>query len=257
MLYIYGHRGARGEVPENTLASFQRCLADGVHRCELDLHLSADDELMVIHDPTLKRTTGHSGRVCSLRAAELEQLDARLAGPEHPLPCPIPRLRTLFSRCQFEHWQLEVKTASQAEAIRIVGALTRLLDEFQLQTSVTITSSSLTVLRTLQALAPDLACGLVAERAVPEPVVQAVRNNCRLLVLNWKLCTPRRLERAAEAGLEVSAWTVNDPAIMCQLAALGIHSLITDFPALARRTLGQGCATAPQASAEQHALHAR
>ena len=57
MTLIYGHRGAKGEAPENTLVSFQQCLEHGVRRCELDLHLSRDGELMVIHDPTLKRTT--------------------------------------------------------------------------------------------------------------------------------------------------------------------------------------------------------
>lgn len=52
MTLIYGHRGAKGEAPENTLQSFRQCLSHGVDRCELDLHLSADNELMVIHDPT-------------------------------------------------------------------------------------------------------------------------------------------------------------------------------------------------------------
>lgn len=51
MTLIYGHRGAKGEAPENTLTSFQQCLSHGVRRCELDLHLSSDNELMVIHDP--------------------------------------------------------------------------------------------------------------------------------------------------------------------------------------------------------------
>ena len=63
MTLIYGHRGAKGEAPENTLASFQRCLEHGVTRCELDLHLSRDGELMVIHDATLKRINrGHDYR---------------------------------------------------------------------------------------------------------------------------------------------------------------------------------------------------
>ena len=61
-MLIYGHRGARGEAPENTLASFASALQAGVTRVELDLHLSADHQLMVIHDPTLQRTTGIRGR---------------------------------------------------------------------------------------------------------------------------------------------------------------------------------------------------
>lgn len=86
MTLIYGHRGAKGEAPENTLKSFQQCLAHGVTRCELDLHLSADNELMVIHDPTLKRTTGKRGKVVEHPAAELVKIDARKGGPGHVSP---------------------------------------------------------------------------------------------------------------------------------------------------------------------------
>jgi glycerophosphoryl diester phosphodiesterase len=95
--HIYGHRGAKGEAPENTLVSFQKCLESGVNRCELDLHLSRDGQLMVIHDPSLKRTTGHRGKVIEHDAAELVAYDARKGGPGWVHPCPIPRLEELFS----------------------------------------------------------------------------------------------------------------------------------------------------------------
>ena len=116
MTLIYGHRGAKGEAPENTLPSFQRCLEHGVTRCELDLHLSRDGELMVIHDPTLKRTTGRRGKVSEQLAEDLVTYDARQGGPGWVRPCPIPRLAELFERCEFEHWQLEVKSASRERA---------------------------------------------------------------------------------------------------------------------------------------------
>lgn len=77
MTLIYGHRGAKGEAPENTLNSFRQCLSHGIMRCELDLHLSADNQLMVIHDPTLKRTTGKRGKVVEHPAEDLVKLDAR------------------------------------------------------------------------------------------------------------------------------------------------------------------------------------
>ena len=235
---IYGHRGARGEAPENTLASFQRCLEHGVTRCELDLHLSADGELMVIHDPTLRRTTGQRGKVAARPAAELEGLDARAAGPACPQPCPIPRLRTLFERCEFEHWQLEVKSASPVRAARTVAAIVALVREFGLGHRVTVTSGSRTVLRELQRQAPQLARGLVAEYAWLDPLKVAQRYECSLLALNWTLCSPERLRRAQQLGLHVSVWTVNEPALMRRLAALGVDSLITDFPGLASAILG-------------------
>ncbi len=237
MSLIYGHRGARGEAPENTLASFQHCLEQGVNRCELDLHLSADGELMVIHDPTLRRTTGQRGRVAGHSAAQLECLDARAAGPAWPWPCPIPRLRTLFLHCPFEHWQLEVKSASPTRAAQTVRAIVALVAEFGLQDRVVVTSSSRCVLQALCHHAPHLERGLVAEHAWLDPLKVAERHGCRMLVLNWTLCSPARLLRAQRQGLHVSAWTVNEPALMRRLADYGVDSLITDFPGLASAIL--------------------
>lgn len=238
MTVIYGHRGAKGEAPENTLSSFQRCLEHGVSRCELDLHLSRDSELMVIHDHTLKRTTSHRGRVAQHDAAELMSFDAREGGPGWHQPCPIPRLVDLFERCPFEHWQLEVKSASRIRAARSVLAIKELVERFGLQDKVTVTSSSREVLRALNRLTPELSCGLIAEYAWLDPLKIARHYNCDLLALNWTLCTPERLLKAQKQGLHVSVWTVNEPALMRRLADFGVDSIITDFPGLACSTLG-------------------
>ncbi|RJG13692.1 glycerophosphodiester phosphodiesterase [Pseudomonas cavernicola] len=241
MTQIYGHRGAKGEAPENTLTSFQKCLAHGVRRCELDLHLSRDSELMVIHDPTLKRTTGHRGKVVEHEAAELVTYDARKGGPGWVQPCPIPRLAELFEKCDFEHWQLEVKSASRVRAAHTVLAIQELTRRFGLVDKVTVTSSSREVLRALTRLTPELSRGLVAEYAWLDPLKIAQNYDCKLLALNWTLCTPERLLKAQKQGLHVSVWTVNEPALMRRLADFGVDSLITDFPGLASATLGNRC----------------
>lgn len=237
MTVIYGHRGAKGEAPENTLASFQHCLAQGVKRCELDLHLSADGQLVVIHDPTLKRTTNRRGKVAHYTADQLTQLDARHRTPAWPEPCPIPRLAELFEKCDFEHWQLEVKSASRVRAANTVLAIQALAEQFQLSERITVTSSSREVLSALQQHAPELSRGLVAEYAWLDPLKVAQHYHCQLLALNWTLCSPERLARAQKQGLHVSVWTVNDPALMHRLADFGTDSIITDFPTLARRAL--------------------
>ena len=238
MTLIYGHRGARGEAPENTLASFQLCLQSGVTRCELDLHLSKDGQLMVIHDASLKRTTGRRGKVSQHTAEQLMQIDARHNTPAWPTPCPIPTLEQLFNLCPFEHWQLEVKEASRTRAAHIVKAIDELSARFSLQDKIIITSSSRTVLRAAQRLAPHLARGLVAEYGWLDAIKVALRYQCQMLVLDWPLCTEQRLAKAQQAGLHVSVWTVNEPALMRRLAGFGADSLITDFPGLAIATLG-------------------
>jgi glycerophosphoryl diester phosphodiesterase len=235
---IYGHRGAKGEAPENTLSSFQQCLSHGVRRCELDLHLSSDGELMVIHDPTLKRTTDRRGRVSEHSAADLVTYDARKGGPGWLQPCPVPRLAELFEACDFEHWQLEVKVASRTRAATTVLAIRELAQAHGLLDKVSITSSSREVLRAAAELTPDISRGLVAEYAWLDPLKVARNYGCELLALNWTLCTPERLAKAQREGLHVSVWTVNEPALMRRLADFGVDSLITDFPGLASATLG-------------------
>lgn len=237
MTQIYGHRGAKGEAPENTLSSFQKCLSHGVRRCELDLHLSSDNELMVIHDPSLKRTTGRGGKVVEHAAADLVTYDARRGGPEWAIPCPIPRLEELFEQCDFEHWQLEVKSASRTRAATTVLAIREMAQRFGLLDKVTITSSSREVLGAALELTPDISRGLVAEYTWLDPLKVAQNYGCTLLALNWTHCTPERLAKAQRQGLHVSVWTVNEPALMLRLADFGVDSLITDFPGLASATL--------------------
>lgn len=237
MTLIYGHRGAKGEAPENTLSSFQECLKHGVRRCELDLHLSKDGELMVIHDPTLKRTTDRRGKVVEHTAAKLVTYDARKGGPGWIKPCPIPTLEELFEQCDFEHWQLEVKSASRTRAATTVLAIREMAQRHGLLDKVTITSSSREVLKAALDLVPDVSRGLVAEYAWLDPLKVAASYGCEILALNWTLCTPERLQKAQRQGLHVSVWTVNEPALMRRLADFGVDSLITDFPGLATATL--------------------
>ncbi|MBM3131125.1 MAG: hypothetical protein FJ009_21185 [Chloroflexi bacterium] len=75
-ILFVGHRGAAGEAPENTLAAFQRGLEVGVDVIELDVHLSRDDQLVVIHDPRLDRTTDGSGLVRDFPLADLRRVNA-------------------------------------------------------------------------------------------------------------------------------------------------------------------------------------
>ncbi|MEK1904942.1 MAG: glycerophosphodiester phosphodiesterase [Pseudomonas sp.] len=237
MTLIYGHRGAKGEAPENTLTSFKQCLEHGVRHCELDLHLSRDGQLMVIHDPSLKRTTGRRGKVVEHSAAELVGYDARQGGPGWKVPCPIPTLEQLFEQCDFEHWQLEVKSASRVRAARTVLAIQALAERFGNKDRITVTSSSREVLRALKRLAPELSRGLVAEYNWLDPLKVAAHYGCNMLALNWTLCSPERLLKAQKAGLHVTVWTVNEPALMRRLADFGVDSIITDFPGLAVATL--------------------
>ncbi|WP_150298956.1 glycerophosphodiester phosphodiesterase [Pseudomonas profundi] len=239
MTVLYGHRGARGEAPENTLQSFRQALNAGVTRMELDLHLSSDRKLMVIHDPTLKRTTGLRGKIAQHTAEELMQLDARFALPGWPSACAIPSLEQLFREFpEIEHYQLEVKSGSISQSQIVLDVINRLVEQFGLENRVVITSGSRTLLKVAKTSGFALPTGLVEEYGLLDPIRSALRYDCQFLVLNWKLCNPQRVRHAQRQGLHVSVWTVNDPALMHRLVEMGVDSIITDVPHLAVETIG-------------------
>lgn len=241
MTLIVGHRGARGEAPENTLPSFAKALQAGVTRVELDLHLSADQQLMVIHDPTLKRTTGLHGKVARHNAADLQRMDARFGLPGWPEPCPIPTLEQVFSSFpQIEHYQLEVKSGSAAQSRIVLAAILSLVERFGLQQRVVVTSSSRTLLATARDSNYPLPTGLVEEYGLLNPLKSARRYQCSYLVLKWTLCRPARIRQAQAQGLHVSVWTVNEVELMQRLIDMGVDSIITDYPQRAVQLLATG-----------------
>lgn len=231
-MIIIGHRGARGEAPENTLPSFLHAIAAGVRHFELDVRLSWDERPVVIHDATTDRTTGESGNVAELPATQLAAMDARHNTPGWPRPAGVPTLEeVLVAGSVTESWQLEIKRDEPARIRVLVRRMAELLAQLRMERRVTLTSLDVDVLRIARKEAPDLARGYVAESADPDPVKTARKLDCTLLVSNWKITDDALLAKATAAGLPVSVWTVNDLVVAERLFNMdGIASLITDFP---------------------------
>jgi len=230
-MLIYGHRGARGEAPENTLAGFHRSIAAGALQVELDLRLAADGQLVVIHDESVNRTTNGRGLVAHLDSAELARLDARRSGPKWPDPQPVPTIaRVLDEFPQMRHYQLEAKPVHIGQRALMAEALATLFREFALYPRATVTSFDSELLQAVRAADPSIELGLVSDRSKPVPLEVALQIGAGLLVLHWKLCSAERIAAAQSAGLRVSAWTVNDERVTRRLQAHGIDSIVTDYP---------------------------
>ena len=230
-MLLYGHRGARGEAPENTLPGFLRSQAAGVHRVELDLHLSRDGHLVVIHDPSLRRTAGRLDRVATLDTKELADVDARRGGPGWPERVGVPTLEAVLDACPgMLHYQLECKPASAAERVRVAEQLARLYNLRCLHDRATVTSFDARLLLAVRDVDPSIPRGLVTDRTRPDPVREALRVGACLLALDHRLCSTARIRSAQSAGLSVSAWTVNSMARARVLRERGIDSVITDYP---------------------------
>jgi glycerophosphoryl diester phosphodiesterase len=234
-MIVYGHRGAKGEAPENTLPGFRHAYRQGVRHFELDIVLSKDGKPVLVHDLTTDRTTDQKGSVGQYTAAELAAMDARRNTTSWPVKTGIPALEDLLDQFgDIEHFQLEVKKDTRARLNILCNRLTEIIQHRNLYQTAAITSADTWFLKEIRRRNKRIRTGLVAERRFPRPLGIAARLGCDYLCVNWKLCSPELVEKARRRGMHVSCWTVNRIQDMLRLEAMGVDSIITDYPTSTR-----------------------
>jgi glycerophosphoryl diester phosphodiesterase len=234
-MIIYGHRGAKGEAPENSLAGFRHAYRHGVRHFELDLVLSKDGRPMIIHDLTVDRTTNSTGEVYNFTAAELADMDARRNTTAWPSKVGVPSLEELLETLpDIEHLQLEVKKDTRSRLNVLCNRIVEVIQHRNLFNRVIVTSSDAWFLRQVRRRDRQVRIGLVTDRKFPRPVNTAARLKCDFLCLGWKICSKTLVDEAHRRELKVSTWTVNRIHDMLSLEAMGVDSIITDFPTSTR-----------------------
>jgi len=218
------HRGWSGKAPENTLAAFRMALSEpSIRWIELDVRLSKDGVPVVIHDPTLSRTTDGRGRVADRTARELARLDA--GGWFHPSFAgePVPQLEEVLAlaagRCRLN---IELKTdETERDAIERLARVTAdVLKAMRLTEEVVVTSADPVCLGDLRWHAPDLRIGLVAKTYVPALAGILRKRGMSFLSLAHRRLNAVALAECARHGVDVMAWTVNRPRDLARLAAM-------------------------------------
>ena len=224
---VIAHRGASGTCPENTLAAFRRAEALGAHMIELDVQLSRDGEVVVMHDWTLARTTSGRGRVGARTAAELHALDAGSWFSQAFAGEPVPSLREVLAATGLPV-NVELKSRGddglEARALAVVaeaGALDRVVFS-------SFRAASLVRLRAASAAAAIAV--LWFRTGLDSAFRLAERVRATALHLRKDVVAAAGVREATERGLVVRAWTVNDLAESRRLAALGSQGVFTDFP---------------------------
>lgn len=251
---FFAHRGASGETPENTLLAFRRAAEAGISYAEFDVHTSGDGQVIVIHDPTLERTTNGRGRVGDYTLAELQQLDAgywfSLDGgqtfPFRGTGVTIPSLAEVLRAFPDIRFTVEIKQSDppiEEQVVAVIRACGRADD-------VILASEHDHVLARAGSLAPEMARSFAhgegvdfMQRAVSgqlagyQPPGQALQIPPEYNGI--PLVTAQTVGAAHTLGCEVHVWTINEPQEMERLLALGVDGIMSDFPdrmvAVARR----------------------
>jgi glycerophosphoryl diester phosphodiesterase len=254
MTLVVAHRGAAANAPENTMPAFQLAVDMGADAIELDVHLTADGKLAVMHDETLERTTDRSGTIASMTMAQIRRADAgyRFEAADGSFPFRGKKLR-VPTLPEVLTWLpdgigLVVEVKARDAIAPTVKALRR--SRVRAANAVSLVSFDEHTLERSRELDPDLPTGylLVPSQSVDLALTFAVEHGFAA-IHPWEGdlgLDPTPLLYVANAyRCLVGCYVVNDPERMKQLAAVGLWGFVTDLPGVARVVLGPRQETAP------------
>jgi glycerophosphoryl diester phosphodiesterase len=246
---VAAHRGGAALWPENSLLAFRQALALGVDAIEFDLHMTADGEIVVLHDPTLDRTSTGRGPVRDLKLADLaavrlkardgavtdERIPTLAEALELAAPVPVelmPEIKVDANRQRYDG--IEEKALALVRARGLLPRTT--LQAFQADT-----------IRRLRALEPTARTMLLVargdverDRARPAEAVRRARDlGATDLGMNHRLIDADVMSAARAGGIRLSAWTVNEERDIRRMVDLGVDVVMSDRPDLAKRLTGR------------------
>lgn len=228
MVYVVGHRGAAGLMPENTIRGFRYALDLGVDYVECDVHLSRDQQLVVMHDTTVDRTTNGRGAIRDLTMMRIRSLDA---GNGEQVPTLDEVLETVRNEV---HLLIELKgmgvEQATVEAVRAQGMVE----------DVTFSSFSLDRLAALRAMGAAYRIRAILPNPTEYELARAVALNAVGVDIRYQNACFRLVEEAQALGLEVLAWNPDTWREQQTMIGLGVEGVSTNRPDLLLAHLGRG-----------------
>jgi glycerophosphoryl diester phosphodiesterase len=244
---VAGHRGGALLWPENSLLAFRQAVAAGVEFLETDVHLTADGEPVIVHDPTLDRTTNGRGAVRDVKLADLGAL--RLRAAEGAVTDePIPTLAQLLDLVRPSPAELLLEIKVGADRRRYPGIEEKVLAAIRsrgLTPRIVIMGFQRETVQRIRELDPAIRTALLVARIQIDragvPPVEAVKwaktVGATALGLQHTAVDAAVVAAARQAGILLGAWTVNDEAEIRRVSELGVDIVISDRPDLAKRLL--------------------
>ena len=242
---VIAHRGDSAHRPENTLASFQSALEVGAALVEFDVQLTRDGHVVVIHDPTVDRTTNGRGRVAEMSLVELRALSAgyperfgtSYAGERIPTLAEV--LSFLRGRVRA---MVEIKTDSVSDDA-LGGIEARTIEEVRRQGmsgDLALVSFDTRALRRCRDLAPEIVRGHLFAQGLEQAVAACLEVGAQVMMPEKRLLSEEARDRARSAGLKLATWVVDDPDELEALRRFELYGLATNRPGVMLEALADG-----------------
>lgn len=230
---IFAHRGASGQFPENTMLAFEEALRSGVDGIELDVQLTKDGEVVIIHDEKVDRTTNGQGFVKDFTLAELEELDAgswfssKFAGQR------LMILDTVLAWMQEKGNHLRLNIELKNDQIQYVGLeekVLSLIEDYDLQERIIISSFNPFSLQRVRMQNAEIEMGYLV-LGTPENALWIAREiGANAIHCEAPYALSAYGEAAKRAGYPLRIYTVNAEDEYKQLVEAGVEVIMTDFP---------------------------
>lgn len=239
---IFAHRGSSAFAPENTLSAFKLAVIHHADAIELDVKLSSDDQVVVMHDDTVNRTTDGSGRIRNLSLNELKKLDAGSKFDSTFKSETIPTLAEVFEAVGQQIFINIELTNYSSPTDNLPEKVISLIKQFGLENSTLLSSFNFIALIKARYLLPKIPLGYLSSSGLADPILRS-----RLVRLGPLLAfhpdytevKPKMIRDVHKANARIHTFTVNQPDIMKQLFLTGVDGIFTDNPPLALQVLAE------------------
>ncbi len=233
---IIAHRGDCSRAPENTMAAFRLAVEEGVDIIELDVHLTSDGEVVVIHDKTVDRTTNGTGWVKYMTYNEIRELDAGNGEKVPSLIEVIEFLKEEFFNNEDKLLIIEPKNLD----LPYEGLEEKIIDiveKYDVMDNVIICSFNHYSLLVIKELSPSIKIGLTYKEIPIAPWKMAEKVGAYCLNVHYSNITPQLLCECRDRNIKVFPWTVNEVDDMKKLIDLGVDGITTDNPVLLKKVI--------------------
>ena len=227
---IIAHRGAAGKAPENTLAALEQAITDGSDWIEIDVQESRDGEIIVTHDRDFMKLAGNPLQVWDGSLDEIKQLDIGSWFASQFSAERVPTLKEVLKLAE-KRCRVLIELKDYGHNRHLEERVAEIVEEAGMADKIAIMSLNRDAINRFHNLRPDWPVGLLLSKAIGK----ISNSELDFLAVNMATAKPAFIRRLQASGRQVFVWTVNDPASMSRIMALGVDGIITDEPALAMK----------------------